>query len=172
MLIKLVEKAQKGDDQAFLKLFQQYEEDIYRMAYVYVKNEGDALDVVQEVAYRSFKKIGSLRSPEFFKSWLIRIAITCAIDVVRKNKKVVQLVPEYEEYIGTEDEDVSLSLTLQGVMNQLNEEEKSIVLLKYYEGYSFKEIAESLELPLGTTKSVLYRALGKLRNKLKGAEIK
>ncbi|WP_456276878.1 RNA polymerase sigma factor [Bacillus sp. AK128] len=171
-MLKLVKKAQQGDDQAFLKLFQQYEEDIYRMAYVYVKNEGDALDVVQEVAYRSFKKIGTLKYPEYFKSWLIRIAITCSIDLVRKNKKVVQLIPEFEENIGVEDEDVSLSITLQDLMNQLNEEEKSIILLKYYEGYSFKEISDSLEMPLGTTKSVLYRALGKLRTKLKGAEIK
>ncbi|HET6872254.1 MAG TPA: RNA polymerase, partial [Sporolactobacillaceae bacterium] len=48
---RLVKKAQQGDDQAFLKLFQKYEEDIYRMAFVYVKNQTDALDVVQEVAY-------------------------------------------------------------------------------------------------------------------------
>ncbi|MBM7662735.1 RNA polymerase sigma-70 factor (ECF subfamily) [Bacillus mesophilus] len=170
-MLKLVKKAQQGDDQAFLKLFQQYEEDIYRMAYVYVKNEGDALDVVQEVAYRSFKKIGTLQKPEYFKSWLVKIAITCSIDLIKKNNKVVQLNPEFEEYIGVEDQDVSLSITLHEVMNQLNAEEKSIVLLKYYEGYSFKEISNSLEMPLGTTKSILYRALGKLRTKLKEAEI-
>ncbi len=63
-MIRLVHKAQKGNEKAFLKLFQQYEEDIYRMAFVYVKNESDALDVVQEVAYRSFKKINTLKNPE------------------------------------------------------------------------------------------------------------
>lgn len=171
IIIKLVKKAQKGDDKAFIKLFQQYEEDIYRMAYVYVKNESDALDVVQEVAYRSFKKIETLKNPEYFKTWLIKIAITCSIDLVRKNKNVVQLKPEYDEYISFEDEDIPLSITLQELLDQLNEDEKSIVILKFYEGYSFKEIADLLNMPIGSAKSVLYRALGKLRKQFKEADL-
>ena len=170
-IIRLVNKAQKGDDKAFLKLFQKYEEDIFRMAYVYVKNESDALDVVQEVAYHSFKKINTLKNPEYFKTWLIKIAINCSLDLVRKNKKVVQLNPEYEEFIGSEDEDVPLSVTLQELLDQLNEDEKSVVILRFYEGYSFKEIADLLNIPLGTAKSVLYRALNKLRKKYKEAHI-
>lgn len=169
-MIKLVKKAQKGDDKAFMKLFQQYEEDIYRMAYVYLKNESDALDVVQEVAYRSFKKIDTLKNPNYLKTWLIRIAITCSIDLIRKNKKVVQLKPEHQEAISVEDEDLPLSLTLQELLEQLNEEEKSIILLKYYEGYSFQEIADILNIPLGSAKSVLYRTLGKLRKQFKEAD--
>ncbi|MEI2471380.1 sigma-70 family RNA polymerase sigma factor [Peribacillus frigoritolerans] len=171
IIIKLVKKAQKGDDKAFLKLFQQYEEDIYRMAYVYVKNESDALDVVQEVAYRSFKKIETLKNPEYFKTWLIKIAITCSIDLVRKNKNVVQLKPEYDECISFEDEDIPLSITLQELLDKLNEDEKSIVILKFYEGYSFKEIADLLNMPIGSAKSVLYRALGKLRKQFKEADL-
>ncbi|CAM5215487.1 hypothetical protein UACE39S_06032 [Ureibacillus acetophenoni] len=58
-IIHLVKKAQKGDDQAFLMIFQHYQEDLYRMAYVYVKNQEEALDVIQEVAYQSFKSINS-----------------------------------------------------------------------------------------------------------------
>lgn len=169
-MIKLVKKAQKGDDKAFLKLFQQYEIDVYRVAFVYLKNESDALDVVQEVAYRSFKKIDTLKNPQYFKTWLIKIAITCSIDLIRKNKKVVQLKPEYQEAIGVEDEDIPLSLTLQELLEQLNEDEKSIILLKFYEGYSFKEIADILNMPLGSAKSVLYRALGKLRKHYKEAD--
>lgn len=166
-----MKKAQKGDDKAFLNLFQQYEEDIYRMAYVYVKNESDALDVVQEVAYRSFKKIDTLKNPEYFKTWLIKIAITCSIDLVRKNKKVVQLKPDYEEFIGSKDEDVPLSITLQELLDRLNEDEKSIIILRFYEGYSFKEIAELLNMPLETAKSRLYRAIAKLRKHFKEADI-
>ncbi|MFT4415451.1 sigma-70 family RNA polymerase sigma factor [Fredinandcohnia humi] len=169
-MIKLVHKAQKGNDKAFLKLFQQYEEDVYRMAYVYVKNESDALDVVQEVAYRSFKNIDTLKHPEYFKTWLIRIAITCSIDLIRKNKKVVHLKPEYNETIGLEDEDIPLSITLQELLEQLNEHERSIVMLKFYEGYSFKEIADMVNMPLGSVKSVLYRALVKLRKECKEAD--
>ncbi|UOE94749.1 sigma-70 family RNA polymerase sigma factor [Alkalihalobacillus sp. LMS39] len=170
-IIRLVKKAQKGDDKAFIKLFQRYEEDIYRMAYVYVKNESDALDVVQEVAYRSFKNIETLKNPEYFKTWLIKITITYSIDLVRRNNKVVQLKPEYDVYTGSIDEDIPLSITLQQLIEQLNEEEKSIVLLKFYEGYSFKEIAELIDIPLGTAKSILYRALSKLRKQFKGVDV-
>lgn len=169
-IVKLVKRAQKGDDKAFLKLFQEYEKDIYRIAYVYVKNESDALDVVQEVAYRSFKNINTLKKSEFFKTWLIKIAITCSIDLVQKNKKVVQLNPEYGELISSEDKDISLSITLQELLNKLNEREKSAIILRFYEGYSFKEIGEMLDIPLGTAKSVLYRALDKLRKEFKGVD--
>lgn len=99
-MIRLVKKAQKGNDKAFLKLYQQFEEDIYRLAYVYVKNKDDALDVVQEVAYQSFKKIDTLKKPEYFKTWLMKITINCAINVIRKNKKVVLLKSDFEAING------------------------------------------------------------------------
>ncbi len=164
---KLVKKAQKGNEKAFLKLFQTYEEELYRIAFLYVKNKEDALDVIQETAYRSFKNLGFLKNAEYFKTWLTKITINCAIDHIRKNKKVVQLNPEYEEFMESYDEDILLKLTLDELMGTLNEYEKSIVILKYYYEYTFKEISEILEVPLGTGKSILYRALGKLRKKAK-----
>ncbi|MBS4190295.1 sigma-70 family RNA polymerase sigma factor [Bacillus sp. FJAT-49705] len=170
-MIRLVKKAQKGNDKAFLKIFQQYEEDIYRMAFLYVKNQVDALDVVQEVAYQSFKKIHTLKKPEYFKTWLMKITINCAVNIVKKNIKVIQLIPEFEEFVGLDDEDIPLSLTLQNLIDTLQEDEKSIVLLRFYQNFTFKEISEVLEIPLGTAKSVLYRALDKLRKEFKEADI-
>ncbi len=141
------------------------------MAYVYVKNRDDALDVVQEVAYQSFKKIDTLKNPEYFKTWLMKITMNCATNQVKKNKKVVQLKPEYEEFIGTENEDIPLSITLQDLIETLEEDEKSIVLLRFYHNHTFKEISEVLGIPLGTAKSVLYRALVKLRKQFKEGDI-
>jgi RNA polymerase sigma-70 factor, ECF subfamily len=168
-LIKFIKKAQKGNDKAFLSLFQQYEQDIYRIAFVYVKNQNDALDVVQETAYRSFKSIKTLKEPKFFKTWLMRIAISCAIDLLRKQKNVVRLKPNYDEFItGDEHEDIDLEITIRDLVEQLNEEEKSVIILRFYEGMTIKEVSESLDLPLGTAKTILYRALKKLRKDLKG----
>lgn len=101
----------------------------------------------------------------------MKITMNCAVNVIRKNKKVIQLNPEYEEFIASEDEDISLTLSLQELMETLREEEKGVILLKYYYGYTFKEIAEVLEIPLGTAKSALYRALDKLRKNIKEAEL-
>ncbi|MEK3766188.1 sigma-70 family RNA polymerase sigma factor [Solibacillus sp. FSL K6-4121] len=167
---RLVKKAQKGNDKAYLELFQQYEADIYRMAYVYVKNKNDALDVVQEVAYQSFKNISTLNKPEYFKTWLMKITINCSLNVVDKNKKVVPLIPQFEVHTGAEVEDIETSLSLRELMDTLHEDEKSVILLKYYNDRTLKEISEILEIPLGTAKSILYRALNKLRQNLKEVE--
>ncbi|WP_084591368.1 sigma-70 family RNA polymerase sigma factor [Ureibacillus sinduriensis] len=162
---RLVKKAQKGNDKAYLMLFQQYETDIYRMAYVYVKNKDDALDLVQEVAYQSFKNIRTLKNPEYFKTWLMKITINCALNLLNKNKNVLPLNSEIQ--IGTEEEDIALSISLHKLIDTLKEDEKSVILLKYYDDRTLKEISEILEIPLGTAKSVLYRALEKLRQNIK-----
>lgn len=167
---RLVKKAQKGNDKAYLELFQKYEADIYRMAYVYVKNKNDALDVVQEVAYQSFKNISTLNKPEYFKTWLMKITINCSLTVINKNKKVVQLIPQFEVHTGAEVEDIATSLSLRELMDTLHEDEKSVILLKYYNDRTLKEISDILEIPLGTAKSILYRALNKLRQNLKEVE--
>ncbi|WP_422124498.1 sigma-70 family RNA polymerase sigma factor [Planococcus sp. X10-3] len=171
-MLNLVKKAQKGDDHAFYALFQQYEQDIYRMAFVYVKDQNDALDVVQETAYRSFKAIKTLKEPKFFKTWLLRIAVNCSLDLLRKQQAVVRLLPEIEENLsGDADEDIPLEITVRDLIEQLDEGEKSVVLLRFYEDLSFKEVAETLDIPLGTAKTILYRALAKLRKNWKGADL-
>lgn len=166
-LDRLVKKAQKGNDKAYLLLFQQYEADIYRMAYVYVKNKEDALDLVQEVAYQSFKTISTLKKPEYFKTWLMKITINCALNLINKNKKIIPLNLDFEVLTGSEDEDIALTLSLHTLINTLKDDEKSVILLKYYDDCTLKEISEVLDIPLGTAKSILYRALDKLRQNLK-----
>lgn len=168
---KLVKRAKKGDKSAFLSLFQEYEKDIYRMAYLYVKNKHDALDVVQETAYRSFKKISTLKNPDVFKTWLIKIATSCAKDMLRKKKKVVHLNPEFTDIIDSSDKDLPLSLSLQDLLGTLNESEKNIILWKYYYGYTLQEISEIEGTPLGTVKSVLYRSLARLRKQIRRADM-
>ncbi|HWL23105.1 MAG TPA: sigma-70 family RNA polymerase sigma factor [Ureibacillus sp.] len=172
-MLELVRKAQKGNDKAFLALFQEYEQEIYRIAFAYVKNQSDALDVVQDTAYRSFMSIKNLKEPKYFKTWLIKIAISCSIDILRKKKKVLFLKPNVEEIVSDnkEEDEVILGVTLRDLIDELDENEKSIILLKFYEDFTFKEISETLEMPLGTTKTIFYRALQKLRNHLKGDDV-
>jgi RNA polymerase sigma-70 factor, ECF subfamily len=172
IIIRLVRKAQKGNEKAFLKLFQQYEKDIYRAAFVYVRNKEDALDVVQETAYRSFKSIRNLNEPKYFKTWLIRIAISCSLDILRKQKKVVQMKPKFEKSISEDVElDIPLSISLQNLLELLSDDEKNVIILRFYYDYTLREVAETLEIPLGTAKTVLYRALKKLRKEWKGERV-
>lgn len=170
---KLVKKAQKGNDRAFLELFQQHEEAIYRMAYMYVKNKEDALDIVQETAYQAFKSIGSLREPQYFKTWILKIAINRSLYILKQRNKIIPFSPEYAEQQieGSCEEDIPLAVTLQELLDELDGQEKSVILLKFYQGYTFKDISDMLELPLGSAKTILYRGLSKLRKSLKRGEI-
>ncbi|GEN32434.1 RNA polymerase sigma-70 factor (ECF subfamily) [Cerasibacillus quisquiliarum] len=168
-IIKHIKRAKKGDSDSFLIIFKKYEKYIYRMAFIYLKDEYDALDVVQEVAYQSFKKIHTLKRPEYFKTWMIKITINCSIDFIKMNKRVLELNQEYTKNVNAMTEDLSLNLMLKSLIDDLNENEKSVLLLKFYLDYTFKEISEILQIPLGTAKSILYRALNKLKKEyLKG----
>lgn len=163
----LVKSAQEGDDQAFLELFQKYETYIYRMAFIYVKNEADALDVVQETAYRSFKSIKNLKKATYFKSWLIRIAINCSLDLLKKEKRTVTINQEEVDYFSqAEDENLPLELTLQEFIHELDEQERLVVFLRFYDDFTFRQIADTLDIPLGSAKTILYRSIDKLRARL------
>lgn len=168
-MTSLVKKAQKGDEDAFYTLFTEFQGIIYRIAFVYVKNKEDALDIVQETAFRSFKSIKSLKEPRYIKTWLTKIAVRCSLDFLGKSSKVIFMNPEDFNELSSNavmDEDIHLRLTLDDVLNKLTEHEKTIVLMRFYEEFTFKEISEVLDIPLGTTKTVLYRALQRMKNNL------
>lgn len=69
---------------------------------------------------------------------------------------------------GDVNEDIDLEITVLDLIERLNEDEKSVIILRFYEGLTIKEVSKSLDIPLGTAKTILYRALDKLRKKLKG----
>ena len=162
--VKRIKKAQRGNSKAFLECFQTYEVDIYKMAFIYMKNEEDALEVVQETAYRSFKNVSSIKEPTYFKTWLLIIAINVSIDLLRKKKIDVQMHEHVKDQLSTDlNEDIDLEITLKDLLNHLNESEKSVVVLRFYQDLTFSEISNVLDLPLGTVKTILYRALEKLR---------
>ncbi|WP_148357383.1 sigma-70 family RNA polymerase sigma factor [Peribacillus simplex] len=169
---RLVRKAQKGDKNAFEKLFQNYKEEIYRTAFIYMRTQEDSLDIVQEVAYKAFKSIKFLKEPKYFKTWLIKIVITCSIDMLRQHNKIFSIKPEHMELITIgKEEDIALSLYLQTLIEEISETEKSVILLKYFHDYTLNEIAITLDMPLGTIKTTLYRALEKLRKRLNKEDI-
>lgn len=160
---KWILKAQKGNKKAFMKCIESYQADIYRIAYVYMKNEQDALDVVQETILKAFEKMNTLREPAYFKTWLIKIAINCCLKKLRHTEKIVYVEQEQMERWSEKEPDVSLQIVLEKILNDISLEEKQILLLKYYQGYTFEEISDIVELPLGTVKSILYRALKKCK---------
>lgn len=168
-------RAKKGDVSAFEKLISLHEERMYRMAYLYVKNRDDALDAVQEAVYKAFRSIQKLKSPEYVTSWLMRITINCAVDLIRRHgRETASPVEDIESAIPPgEPADMRIieRATLDDLMNVLNADEKRLIMLKYYCDMTFAEIAEETAMPQGSVKTAVYRALGKLRKKAEEEKI-
>ncbi|MGE7114486.1 sigma-70 family RNA polymerase sigma factor [Lysinibacillus sp. NPDC047702] len=166
----LVQRAKKGDAEAFAQLFSQFEIDLYKMAYVYVGNEVDALDVVQEVAYRSFKYIHSLQSSIHIKTWLIRITINCATDLLKKRGQFLPYEMDELEKGEEPHEKLPQKWVMEDIITRLSKEEKDVILLRFYNDYTLSQVSQTLQLKLGTTKTILYRALKKLKQALEQEE--
>lgn len=85
----LEEKAIAGDEDSFTVLIDGMQERLYRMAYSYVRNQEDALEIVQETVFKAYISIHKLKQPQYFKTWLTKIAVNCALDFIRKSKNRV-----------------------------------------------------------------------------------
>ena len=161
----LITRAKNGDGEAFAELFSAVSDELYRVAFLYVKNREDAKDVVQETAFKCFKNIKHLRQGEYFRTWAVKTAMNCALDMLRKNRRTVSLedfaVPP--KTLESPENEVLASVTLDGLMNVLNEREKSVLLLRHMYDLSLPDIAKMLRLPLGTVKTILYRAIAKIK---------
>jgi RNA polymerase sigma-70 factor (ECF subfamily) len=132
----------------------------YRIAYSYVFQEQDAMDIVQEGAYRAILKSHLLKQPEYADTWICRIMMNEAARYIKKNRgKTVNLEQVPEEGKLDQPEDVDLKRAL----DRLDEKERTIVVLRYFEEEKLETIARILDLNLSTVKSRLYRAMDKLK---------
>lgn len=166
----LVKKAINGNEESFCELIDQNKEKLYRVAYSYVNDKDEALDIVQDAVYKAYISIKNLKKAEFFSTWLTRIVINSAINSRKKSKKIVY-IDEYTNDAGIDElKDVADSMDLQTAINSLDDKYKTIVLLKFFEDRTLEDISQILNLSLSTVKSRLYRALNKLKLDLKGVE--
>ena len=163
----LVRKAKRGDKDAFLELMLIHKEYLYRTAYLYTRNQELACDAVQECIIKSMESIDKLKKPEFFKSWITRILINCALGELRKNKKYVQ-EPEWDTAERAAEETLSREekMDLYQAIDRLDYPYKVIIIQKYFFDYKLQEIAALLDMPLGTVKVYHSRAKETLKNYL------
>lgn len=147
----------------FARRMEESQAKFYRLAYCYVKNEHDALEIVSEAAYRGFIHLGRLEKPEFFDTWMSRIVINCACDLLKKQNRFDFHEPD--DSLPAKEEELSVDdrLDLYQALDALSPDEKSLIILKYFEDRSFREISSILKLPESTVKTRLYRVIGKLR---------
>ena len=143
-------------------LIENYEK-YYRLAFSYVHNEADAMDIVQEGAYKAMLKWESLEREDFAETWIYRIMLNEIFGMLRKRTRNEESMadPDCLEEIPAETPVDSLSL--RDALDQLQPKEKALVELRYFEDLKLEEIAGALDENLSTVKSRLYRTLRKLR---------
>ncbi len=138
----------------------------YRLAYSYVKNADDALDVVQESIYKAISSMNSLKNPSYIKTWFYRIIVNTSLDFLRKRKKVVIVEEEFLNNYDVSKVDDYPNLDLQRALESLPINYRSIIVLRFFEDFKIEEVAEILDENLNTVKTRLYKGLEKLRLKM------
>lgn len=162
-----VRKAIRGDKQAFLDLIEPQKEKLYKIAYTYVKNEQDALDIIQETICKAYVSLDNLKKPKYFNTWLVKILINISITTLNRNKKIIYLEEKEVEYDNSSIAKCDDRLDLLTELGKLDSKYRDVIILKYYEDFTIKEIAEILNIPIGTARTNLYRGLEVLRKSMK-----
>lgn len=134
----------------------------YRLAYSFAHREADAMDIVQEGAYKAILKAGTLREESLAQTWIYRIMINTAKEHLRRYRKETAL-PEAEYAV---QEETAVDFALRDAVERLPLPERTLIILRFYEDKPLAEIAEILQENLNTVKSRLYRTLDKLRREL------
>lgn len=134
---------------------------LYRLAFIYVKNKDESLDIVQDSIVKAYKNINKLKDIQAMEKWINRILINTALDYLRKSSKLI-----YSELKNTELIENNNSCVMESVDN-LPEDLKTVIILKYFHGYTINEVSEILDMPVSTVKNRLHKALNFLRKEFK-----
>jgi len=186
---QLVLKAREGNQKAYADLMHRYKDSIYFMVLKMVNNKEDANDLTVETFAKAFEKLDKYQ-PEFaFSTWLFRVATNNCIDFIRKKKLTTMSIHGMTD---DEGEDKTLQIKadvlnpeetsikkqqteeLKGLIENLPLRYRNLITLRYFDELSYEEIAQQLELPLGTVKAQLFRArylLGNIINRLNRDDI-
>ncbi|MGE6721268.1 sigma-70 family RNA polymerase sigma factor [Peribacillus frigoritolerans] len=165
--MKLVKRAIKGNKNAFEELLVIHSDQLYRTAFLYVGNREDALDIVQETAYKALLAVGQLKNERFFLTWLTKILIHCAFDVMKKKKKEIPIEKIIDLSSGKiEKRDEHLDLVR--AINQLKEHYRNAVILFYFQDLPISEVARIMNVPENTVKTYLHRGKNQLKKLLGG----
>jgi len=172
-----VERARSGDEDAYRRLVERHGPAIFRLAYRMLGNEHDAEDAVQEALLKAHRALGDFEARSKFSSWLHRITVNCAYDVLRRRARRAEDSLDAPR----DDEGPVLELPADGplpdrlvfgreverrmrvAIARLSELERSVFTLRHHEGLALREIGDALGLDTNATKHALFRAVRKVR---------
>jgi len=171
----LVQKISKGDREAFMTVTQLYQKKVYQLAYAFFRNHDDAMDIVQETFLRLYQKAGSFTPERNFQNWILQVARNLCIDYYRKHhkrnseynrSKSIDEMNLPSDKDGPENPGGDLKSAFAACLPQLSEKQRMIFVMKHYNELKYSEIAQILDIAVGTVKSLNFKAIRNLRNLL------
>jgi RNA polymerase sigma factor (sigma-70 family) len=167
---EIIEKCRRGDREAHYQLYKLYSRSMYNVGFRIVNNVPEAQDVLQEAFISAFRNLDHYRGDASFGSWLKRIVVNKAINVLKSRK--TQPFPDDEDFdLADENVEVEFPFSVEQVrkaMERLPDGYRSVISLYLLEGYDHSEIAEILGISESTSKSQFNRSKKKLREILEG----
>lgn len=176
--ILLIKKVQQGDIRAYTELVNRWHSKIHRFAYRFFADEDEASDITQKTFIKTYHKVKDLDDPARFEAWIYRVANNLCLDELKRagRRKSIALDAWIEQNGNVVSDNKSpetdlqqkeLGEILQHALLTLPDEQRAVIIFKEYEGLTFREIAEILEVPESTVKSRLYYGLKSTRKVLK-----
>ena len=176
---ELVERAKRGDRRAFRMLVDRHKRMVFNVALRMLRNREDAEDAAQEAFLRAFRSIGTFRGQAKFSSWLVRIAINVSLSFAER-VHAKQTFVEFQEKTdkadahsveaGMNPEEIAarqdFGERIRALVGTLEPRYRAVITLYYLEERSYREVADILEIPLGTVKTHLHRAKEYLRKSI------
>jgi len=168
----LVERIKEGDREAFMTVTSLYQKKVFLLAFSFFRNKEDAMDIVQETFLRLYQKVYMFKRGKSFQSWLLQIAKNLCVDYYRKNygknREWQGEKPIDEMNLPVQNEaDPFVSSDLKGIFSscikKLASKQRMIFVMKHYNQLKYREIAQILDISLGTAKSLHFKAVQNLR---------
>jgi RNA polymerase sigma-70 factor (ECF subfamily) len=178
---QLIDQARNGNDKAFQNLFEAYQRPVYNFIYRMIGNEEDAEDVTQEVFFKVYKKLASLREAKFFSTWLFSIAKNEAVTASRrKNRRLATSLHEFDDnqevtvlgdvIVENPENDIvnhEFEEIIQDILLEIPEIYRTAFVLGAIQRYPYEKVAEMLGCSIGNIKSRVFRARAQIAKKLK-----
>ncbi|MFM9278600.1 sigma-70 family RNA polymerase sigma factor [Paenibacillus jiagnxiensis] len=153
-----VKKAQRGDREAFIRLFRRLEPELYGLAKSILRHDEDCADAFQETTLKAYKSLASLRQPKYFKTWVIRILINECNQLLRSRGRTIAMAEPPEAHRSPVYYDDSHKIDLHEAVSQLDESLRIVIHLFYFQDLPVKQISSALDISEGAVRARLHRA--------------